>query len=203
MVCSLPSPASLQQQRQLWAFANQLQSEQDIVEVVVGMNNLTVFTDFYVDFEPLIQRLEQYWAELKVSTFQGRHIEIPVIYGGEFGQDLSEVAKLHNTTPEWIVQMHSEPIYTVYMIGFQPGFPYLGGLPECLHTPRRATPRTVVPAGSVGIGGSQTGIYPFSSPGGWQLIGHTNQALFDKNQAQPTLLQAGDTVKFVVEGIEL
>jgi len=167
VVCSLPPPASLQQQRQLWAFANQLQSEKDIVEVVVGMNNLTVFTDFYVDFEPLIQRLEQRWGELKVSTFQGRHIEIPVIYGGELGQDLSEVAKLHNTTPERIVQMHSEPIYTVYMIGFQPGFPYL------------------------------------SSPGGWQLIGHTKHALFDKNQAQPTLLQAGDTVKFVVEGIEL
>ena len=203
VVCSLPPPASLQQQRQLWAFANQLQSEQDIVEVVVGMNNLTVFTDFYVDFGPFIQRLEQHWIELKVSTFQGRHIEIPVIYGGELGQDLSEVAKLHNTTPQKIVQMHSEPIYTVYMIGFQPGFPYLGGLPECLHTPRRATPRTLVPAGSVGIGGAQTGIYPFSSPGGWQLIGHTKQALFDKNQAQPTLLQAGDTVKFVVEGIEL
>ena len=99
--------------------------------------------------------------------------------------------------------MHSEPIYTVYMIGFQPGFPYLGGLPESLHTPRRAVPRTLVPAGSVGIGGAQTGIYPFSSPGGWQLIGHTKQALFDKNQAKPTLLQAGDTVKFVVEGIEL
>ena len=167
------------------------------------MNNLTVFTDFYVDFGPFIQRLEQHWTELKVSTFQGRHIEIPVIYGGELGQDLCEVAKLHDTTPERIVKMHSDPIYTVYMIGFQPGFPYLGGLPECLHTPRRATPRTVVPAGSVGIGGSQTGIYPFSSPGGWQLIGHTKQALFDKNQAQPTLLQAGDTVKFVVEGIEL
>ena len=92
------------------------------------------------------------YTHLDVYKRQGRHIEIPVIYGGELGQDLSEVAKLHNTTPKKIVQMHSDPIYTVYMIGFQPGFPYLGGLPECLHTPRRATPRTVVPAGSVGIG---------------------------------------------------
>ncbi|HHF7141517.1 TPA: 5-oxoprolinase subunit PxpB [Haemophilus influenzae] len=203
VVCSLPPPASIQQQRQLWAFARQLQSEQDIVEVVLGMNNLTVFTDFFVDFKPLVQRLEQLWAELKVLDFQGRHIEIPVIYGGERGQDLSDVAKFHHTTPERIIQMHSEPIYTVYMIGFQAGFPYLGGLPENLHMPRRATPRTVVPAGSVGIGGAQTGIYPFASPGGWQLIGYTKQALFDKNQAQPTLLQAGDTVKFIVEGIEL
>ena len=101
------------------------------------------------------------WGELKVSTFQGRHIEIPVIYGGELGQDLSEVAKLHDTTPERIVQMHSEPIYTVYMIGFQPGFPYLGGLPESLHTPRRAVPRTLVPAGSVGIGGLKRAFIPF------------------------------------------
>lgn len=161
VVCSLPPPASLQQQRQLWAFANQLQSEKDIVEVVVGMNNLTVFSDFCLDFAPLIQRLEQRWTELKVSTFQGRHIEIPVIYGGELGQDLSEVAKLHNTTPERIIQMHSEPIYTVYMIGFQPGFPYLGGLPESLHTPRRAVPRTLVPAGSVGIGGLKRAFIPF------------------------------------------
>lgn len=153
VVCSLPPPASIQQQRQLWAFARQLQSEQDIVEVVLGMNNLTVFTDFFVDFKPLVQRLEQLWAELKVSDFQGRHIEIPVIYGGERGQDLSDVAKFHQTTPERIIQMHSEPIYTVYMIGFQAGFPYLGGLPENLHTPRRASPRTVVPSGSVGIGG--------------------------------------------------
>lgn len=139
VVCSLPPPASIQQQRQLWTFARQLQSEQDIVEVVLGMNNLTVFTDFFVDFKPLVQRLEQLWAELKVSDFQGRHIEIPVIYGGERGQDLSDVAKFHQTTPERIIQMHSEPIYTVYMIGFQAGFPYLGGLPENLHTPRRAS----------------------------------------------------------------
>ena len=203
VVCSLPPPASIQQQRQLWTFARQLQSEQDIVEVVLGMNNLTVFTDFFVDFKPLVQRLEQLWAEKKETDIQGRHIEIPVHYGGERGGDLSDVAKFHQTTPERIIQMHSEPIYTVYMIGFQAGFPYLGGLPENLHTPRRASPRAVVPAGSVGIGGVQTGIYPFSSPGGWQLIGYTKQALFDKNQVQPTLLQAGDTVKFIVEGIEL
>lgn len=203
VVCTLSPPASLEQQRQLWAFASRLQSDKNIVEVIVGMNNLTVFTDFITDFASLIQRLEQCWQTLEVNQFQGHHIDIPVIYGGEFGQDLYDVAKYHQTTAQHIVEMHSAPIYTVYMIGFQPGFPYLGGLPEFLHTPRRATPRTEVPAGSVGIGGAQTGIYPFSSPGGWQLIGHTKQALFDKNQEQPTLLQAGDTVRFVVEGIEL
>ena len=180
VVCTLSPPASLEQQRQLWAFASRLQSDKNIVEVIVGMNNLTVFTDFITDFASLIQRLEQCWQTLEVNQFQGHHIDIPVMYGGEFGQDLYDVAKYHQTTAQHIVE-----------------------LPESLHTPRRATPRTEVPAGSVGIGGAQTGIYPFSSPGGWQLIGHTKQALFDKNQEQPTLLQAGDTVRFVVEGIEL
>ncbi|WP_109077090.1 5-oxoprolinase subunit PxpB [Aggregatibacter kilianii] len=203
VVCSLSPPASLEQQRKLWAFAELLQSHDDIVEVIVGMNNLTVFSHFMTDFTPLIQRLEQHWQNLSVDRFHGRHIEIPVIYGGEYGQDLYDVAAFHHTTPKHIVKTHSAPVYTVYMIGFQPGFPYLGGLPETLHTPRRATPRTEVPAGSVGIGGAQTGIYPFSSPGGWQLIGHTKQPLFDKNHSQPTLLQAGDTVKFVVESMEI
>ncbi|WP_159991169.1 5-oxoprolinase subunit PxpB [Pelistega ratti] len=203
VVCVLPPPATLDQQRRLWAFAHQLQQEEDIVEVVVGMNNLTVFMDFMTDFTPLIQRLEQSWQTLTVNTFQGNHIEIPVIYGGEVGQDLIEVAEYHHCSPQEIIDRHTAPTYTVYMIGFQPGFPYLGGLPESLHTPRRANPRTEVPAGSVGIGGAQTGIYPFASPGGWQLIGHTEQALFDKTREKPTLLQAGDTVKFVVERIEL
>ena len=88
------------------------------------------------------------------------------------------------------------------MMGFQPGFPYLGGLPENLHTPRRATPRTEVPAGSVGIGGSQTGMYPFASPGGWQIIGRTSVALFDAQKQPPTLLAAGDRVRFRAERIE-
>lgn len=89
------------------------------------------------------------------------------------------------------------------MMGFQPGFPYLGGLPENLHTPRKKTPRTKVPAGAVGIGGSQTGIYPFTSPGGWQLLGKTDIALFDISQPSPVLLKAGDQVRFVAESIRL
>lgn len=203
LVCILSPPASLKQQRKLWAFADYLSHQENIIDVVVGMNNLTVFTDFLLDFSPLITQLEQSWLALKTSNIETRTIEIPVIYGGELGADLLEVATFHRTTPEHIIEMHTSPIYTVYMIGFQPGFPYLGGLPESLHTPRRATPRTQVPAGSVGIGGSQTGIYPFSSPGGWQLIGHTALSLFDKNNDQPTLLRAGDNVKFVVAGVEL
>ena len=102
-------------------------------------------------------------------------------------------------TPAEVVKQHCAAEYQVFFMGFQPGFAYLGGLPEALATPRRAQPRTRVPAGSVGIGGSQTGVYPASSPGGWQLIGHTRLKLFDPTAAQPTLLQPGDRVRFVCE----
>lgn len=198
LVCALSPPASLPQQQKLWAFADALSHHEKVKDVVMGMNNLTVFTDYLSDFTPLITQLKACWHQLKEETFDAKTIEIPVIYDGE---DLENVAKFHRTTIEHIIEMHTAPLYTVYMIGFQPGFPYLGGLPENLHTPRRTTPRTLVPAGSVGIGGSQTGVYPFASPGGWQLIGRTNLPLFDKNRSSPTLLQAGDNVKFVVEKV--
>lgn len=203
LLCSLSPPASLLKQQKLWAFAKVLRNQDRVIDVVVGMNNLTVFTDFMLDFSPLIEQLHHLWQHLQGEEITSRIVEIPVIYGGERGADLKAVADFHHTTPERIIQQHTAPLYTVYMIGFQAGFPYLGGLPESLHTPRHATPRTRVPAGSVGIGGSQTGVYPFDSPGGWQLIGYTDLPLFDKHQSPPTLLQAGDQVKFVVAGVEL
>lgn len=125
-----------------------------------------------------------------------RVIEIPVCYGGEYGPDLSEVAHTHGLTEEEVIRLHTAPVYTVYMIGFAPGFPYLGGLSSRLYTPRRSTPRLQVPAGTVGIGGAQTGIYPIASPGGWHCIGRTPVALFRKDQNPPSLLRAGDRVRF-------
>ncbi len=124
-------------------------------------------------------------------------IIIPVCYGGEFGPDLDVVANTHRTTAEVIVTAHTAGTYTVAMIGFLPGFPYLEGLAPALHTPRRAAPRTSVPAGSVGIGGGSTGVYPCASPGGWQLIGRTPRALFDARRTPPALLAPGDLVRFV------
>ncbi|BAN95570.1 allophanate hydrolase subunit 1 [Plautia stali symbiont] len=120
-----------------------------------------------------------------------------MVYGGAGGPDLAEVARAADLTSQQVVELHSSANYVVYFIGFQPGFPYLGGLDERLHTPRRAEPRLVVPSGSVGIGGSQTGIYPLAAPGGWQLIGHTPLSLFDPQQQPPTLLRPGDSVRFV------
>ncbi|MDR6878476.1 5-oxoprolinase subunit PxpB [Bacillus sp. 3255] len=124
-------------------------------------------------------------------------MEIPVCYGGEFGPDLDEVAAYHHVTAETIIQLHTAHIYPVYMIGFAPGFPYLGGLPDGLATPRKPAPRERIPAGSVGIGGAQTGIYPLETPGGWQIIGRTPLALFRPEHEVPSLLRAGDRVRFV------
>lgn len=125
-----------------------------------------------------------------------RTVEIPVCYGGELGPDLDELARLHDLTPEDVISIHTAGDYLVYMIGFMPGFAYLGGLSDRIATPRRQTPRTAVPAGTVGIGGSQTGVYPLVSPGGWNLIGRTPRAIFDIRREEPTLLATGDRVRF-------
>lgn len=127
-----------------------------------------------------------------------RVVEVPVCYGGEHGPDLGRVAAQARLFPEEVVKRHSAAKYLVHLIGFAPGFPYLGGLPRELVTPRHAKPRMAVPAGSVAIGGEQTGIYPQVTPGGWNLIGCTPLRLFRPEQTPPVLLQAGDEVRFKV-----
>lgn len=129
-----------------------------------------------------------------------RQVTIPVRYGGEFGEDLAEVAALTGMDPQEVIARHAAGRYRVHMLGFTPGFAYLGGLDPALAVPRRATPRLRVPAGSVGLAGIQTGIYPCESPGGWRLIGRTSRTLFDPSAAEPCLLQPGDEVRFVAEG---
>ncbi|GEO06883.1 kinase A inhibitor [Adhaeribacter aerolatus] len=126
-----------------------------------------------------------------------RPVEIPVCYGGDFGPDLDFVADHNHLTPAEVIALHAGGHYLVYMIGFAPGFPYLGGMSNKIATPRKKTPRTTIPAGSVGIAGTQTGIYPLSTPGGWQLIGRTPLALFNPDREPASLLQAGDLIKFV------
>lgn len=125
-----------------------------------------------------------------------RVVEIPVCYGGDFGPDLGRVAELCGVSAEEAVALHAGADYLVHAIGFTPGFPYLGGLPDALRTPRRDTPRAHVPAGSVAIGGSQTGVYPVDSPGGWQIIGRTPMALFRPMERPAALLKPGDQVRF-------
>ena len=124
-------------------------------------------------------------------------IEIPVCYGGEFGPDMENVKASSNLSTEAVIQRHSQPEYPIYMVGFTPGFPFLGGLDERLFTPRLTTPRLVVPAGSVGIANNQTGMYPIDSPGGWQIIGRTPLTLFAPEKQNPFLYKAGDKIKFI------
>ncbi|HEY1142041.1 MAG TPA: 5-oxoprolinase subunit PxpB [Lysobacter sp.] len=161
-----------------------------------------------VFFDPLLIEVDalKTWLHSILATLPAdapetvaavRTIEIPVAYGGEAGPDLDSAAAELGMTPVDLAKRHAAGEYTVAMIGFAPGFPYLLGLDPALALPRLATPRTSAPAGSVGIGGTQTGIYPRESPGGWRLIGRTPLALFDPSRDEPALLAPGDRVRFV------
>ncbi|MBI4201432.1 MAG: 5-oxoprolinase subunit PxpB [Chloroflexi bacterium] len=126
-----------------------------------------------------------------------RVVEVPTVYGGEYGPDLAQVVEHNKLTAEEVIRIHSGTDYLVYMMGFAPGFPYLGGMSEKIATPRLQTPRTLIPAGSVGIAERQTGIYPTDSPGGWQLIGRTPVQLFDPQRQPPVVVEPGDYIRFV------
>jgi len=193
-----PKPVTLDKQRQCWALSDIIKKMPKVIEVVIGMNTLSVFTVSLTltELRNVELALSELLNDMPSKTIEGKHVEIPVHYGGKYGPDLAAMANDLNLSVEDVVNLHTEATYTVYFIGFQPGFPYLGGLSESLYFPRHAIPRTQVPAGSVGIGGEQTGVYPFESPGGWQLLGQTDTSLFDLTQDSPTLLNAGDTLKF-------
>lgn len=124
-------------------------------------------------------------------------VEIAVRYGGTDGPDLQSVAEWAQCSPEEVIERHSSRTYRVYMLGFVPGFSYMGRVDERIAAPRRRVPRDRVPAGSVGIAGEQTGVYPIATPGGWQLIGRTDAVMFDASRSRPSLLQPGDEVRFV------
>ncbi|MFB4212817.1 5-oxoprolinase subunit PxpB [Shouchella sp. JSM 1781072] len=142
----------------------------------------------------LKERVKQIKDQMNASN--GKHVTIPVCYDLDYGLDLDDVAKRNGLTREEVIHIHTSGDYLVYMIGFAPGFPFLGGMDERIATPRHAQPRTEIPAGSVGIAGGQTGVYPFTTPGGWQLIGQTPLSLFSASREVPSLLQAGDRVTF-------
>ncbi|PIC75967.1 kinase inhibitor [Sporosarcina sp. P19] len=180
------------------------------IESVPAYNSLAVYyspflvyqsnNGFQIDGTP-IEKVTHYINTLAVQiselpVTEGRLVEIPVLYGGEFGPDLQIVAETHGMSIEEVIKIHTTPEYLVYMIGFAPGFPFLGGLDERIATPRKLTPRTSIPPGSVGIAGKQTGVYPLETPGGWQIIGRTPTDLFVPDMSPPSLLQSGDKIKF-------
>jgi inhibitor of KinA len=177
-------------------------------EVVPAFTTLTVYYDPLVLFElgasspyeQVATSLQQMLPAAQAAAAEyapGPLVEIPVCYGGDLGPDLDLVASHTQLSVAEVIAGHTQPEYLVYMVGFAPGFPYLGGLDARLATPRRAQPRPLVPAGAVGIAGVQTGVYSLPTPGGWQLIGRTPLRLFDPGRAQPSLLQAGDRLRFV------
>ena len=147
-------------------------------------------------YQRLLASVMRALSELSGTSESVREVEIPVLYGGEAGPDLAAVAAHTGLSFDAVIARHSAAIYRVAMLGFAPGFPYLLGLDPALAVPRRGDPRISVPAGSVAIGGSQTGIYPQALPGGWQLIGRTPRVLFDLHESSPSLLQPGDRVRF-------
>lgn len=192
------APATLPCQRRIWWLAAALARHPAVREVVPGMNNLTVLLrSDEADPEGFLSVMQKHWAEGRAQELSPRRVEIPVDYGGDAGPDLEEVAGHCGLSAREVIRRHVAADYTVYFLGFQPGFAYLGGLDPLLATPRRAEPRLTVPAGSVGIGGTQTGIYPAVTPGGWRIIGHTPLVLFDPLREPPTLLLPGDQVCFV------
>ncbi len=170
-----------------------------VVEVI------PTYRSILIPYDPAVTRPEKLRSALEKLQNQLEEIElqppetvrIPVCYGGELGPDIDFVAKHNNLSVDEVIDIHSQPEYRIYMIGFTPGFPYLGGLDDRLATPRLETPRTKVPAGSVGIANNQTGMYSVESPGGWRLIGRTPLTLFAPARENPFLYRAGDRIKFV------
>jgi inhibitor of KinA len=180
------------------ALAIQAESIEGMIETVPTYRSLLVlYNPLILPADELRKRLIRLEEELKQTSFPDPKLtKIPVLYGGAYGPDLEGVARHHQISPEEVVRLHCSKPYFIYMIGFMPGFPYMGELPDTLITPRLKTPRLSVPAGSVAIAQKQTGIYPMESPGGWQIVGRTPIKLFDPEKDPPALLQMGDWVQF-------
>ena len=177
-------------------------------EASIAFNSLTIFFDpaevFHHGHASPLQFAQNWLQNLVDKTphdnseisFTGKQHLLPVCYEADYGPDLQTLAAYQGLSAEEVIRLHTSHTYYVFMVGFSPGFPYLGILPDALDTPRKASPALSVPAGSVGIAGKQTGIYPFNTPGGWNIIGRTPMKLFNIHDSSPCLLKAGDTVRF-------
>ncbi|MDR6784652.1 inhibitor of KinA [Pedobacter africanus] len=169
------------------------------VEYVPAFTSITIYYEpWLLNYHEMILLLQEMVGNMTDTEMQEQSevLTIPVHYGGAMGPDLEYVANYHHMSTDEVIALHTQPEYLVYMIGFAPGFPYLGGMDERIATPRKENPRPKIPKGAVGIAGSQTGIYPMETPGGWQLIGQTPLELFDIGKEEPALLKAGDRLRF-------
>ena len=169
-----------------------------VTEVIPTYRSILIFYDPFTTNSEIIEKkiLEREGKLADWEIPKPETIEIPVAYGEDFGPDIEFVAQHNNLTPEEVIEIHTSVTYLIYMLGFTPGFPFLGGLSERLFTPRLENPRQLVPAGSVGIANNQTGVYPIDSPGGWRLIGRTPAKLYEPKRSPPILLKAGNYIRF-------
>ncbi|SHJ71395.1 5-oxoprolinase subunit PxpB [Paramaledivibacter caminithermalis] len=170
----------------------------EIIEIIPTYTTILIIYDsIKSSYKELVEKLNDIEKSINnIKLPPAEVIHIPTLYGGDYGMDLENVAKHNGLTRDEVIDIHSSPNYLVYMLGFTPGFTYLGGMSEKISTPRLEIPREKIPAGSVGIAGSQTGIYPIDSPGGWQIIGRTPLKLFDPERNPSVLLKAGQYLKF-------
>ncbi|RXJ00252.1 5-oxoprolinase subunit PxpB [Anaerobacillus alkaliphilus] len=186
--------------RDIRSFCELLKAEQP-TGVIEWTPSYTAVTIYYLPklatYDEIVAQVSELLAKIdQVTISKSRRVFVPVCYGGEYGPDIAQVADHNDLLMEDVIKIHTAENYLVYMLGFTPGFPYLGGMSKAICTPRQAVPRMNVPAGSVGIADEQTGIYSLSTPGGWQIIGRTPLVLYDGHRDKPALFEAGDYIKF-------
>lgn len=184
--------------KDILAFESKIENLTEIVDTIIAYNSVTIlYKDSIKNFTNKVTELENIYAKTSEFELKSNRIwQIPVCYHPSFGLDLEELACDKKLTINEVIKKHTEPNYFVFFMGFQPGFPYLGGLDKILFTPRKATPRIRVDKGSVGIGGEQTGVYSQESSGGWNIIGRTPVDFFNQKKQSPSFLKPGDSIKF-------
>ena len=204
LLLEAPGAFELRQQKRMWSVADEVVTWADVEEAVLGVTNLmVVFSKPPHDLEATKAALLDAWHRLPEKAVSGRVVEIPVIYGGELGSDLSAVSAYSGLPPEEIIRIHSAGEYTVCAIGSSPGFGYLHGLDPRIFMPRKTVPALRMLKGTVTIGGMQAGISVSTGPNGWNAIGWAATPMFDLAKTPPALLAPGDQIRFLVERIEL
>lgn len=202
MLFEAPGPLELSSQRRIWSLAREVETWQGVREAVPGVTNLMLtFVRPPADPDALAEALRAAWETSEQLQIEGRVIELPVVYGGEFGPHMQDVVAHTGLSIDDVVQLHCAPLYTVYALGSHPGYCYLGGMDTRIATPRRKVPVLSLPGGAVSIGGAQTGVSASTGPSGWNTIGHTSMVFFDPSRARPATLWPGDMIRFCVERI--
>lgn len=198
-----PGPMSLHVQRRYWAFEKRCRTLPQVIETVLGVHSLLLRLHPEIDPTRFGETLRGMWSNIRpeATASRSRLVDVPVVYGGAMGEDLQPLAAQHGLSVDELVQRHTAAEYTVYALGSQPGFAYLGGLDPRLATPRRDTPRLKVVTGSVVIGGAQAGVISRTSPSGWHIIGHTELPFFDPKGDPPALLAPGDRLRFIIRDV--